>query len=245
LEVDDGCGFHADMHTKDGIHARETQQRLSLVAAWREAKVFTDAERPALELGEQGTWTADAACGATDAWANAARRFDEDQLIVLVSHIAVVNVCNLVRCPLSFSWSFPACGRKTDCRRPAGATAADNTFSMHGLGTAVFPEVGSALPWREMPAHGECSDHFERARQPRGSAEPCSPSVLSSSPAGSKPSPALLLAGARARRQGSRPPRGSADICQAGVLGATMTAFGGRSGCAQCVWKVPGRSVRW
>jgi alkylhydroperoxidase family enzyme len=42
------------------------------VATWREATVFTEAERAALELAEQGTRIADAASGVTDeAWANA------------------------------------------------------------------------------------------------------------------------------------------------------------------------------
>ena len=68
-----GCGFCVDMHTKDAAHAGETSTRLSLVAAWREATVFTEAERAALELAEQGTRIADAAGGVTDeAWANAA-----------------------------------------------------------------------------------------------------------------------------------------------------------------------------
>ncbi|MDU0305437.1 carboxymuconolactone decarboxylase family protein, partial [Streptomyces sp. PAL114] len=35
-----GCGFCTDMHTKDATAAGETQQRLNLVAAWREATVF-------------------------------------------------------------------------------------------------------------------------------------------------------------------------------------------------------------
>ena len=56
-----GCGFCTDMHTKDALHAGESQQRLNLVAAWREATVFTEAERAALELAEQGTRIADAA----------------------------------------------------------------------------------------------------------------------------------------------------------------------------------------
>src|SRR5438876_3635466 len=68
-----GCGFCTDMHTKDALHAGESQQRLNLVAAWREAKVFTEPERAALELAEQGTRIADAAGGVPDeAWANAA-----------------------------------------------------------------------------------------------------------------------------------------------------------------------------
>ena len=48
-----GCGFCTDMHIKDALHAGESQQRLNLVAVWREAKVFTEAERAALELAEQ------------------------------------------------------------------------------------------------------------------------------------------------------------------------------------------------
>ena len=69
-----GCAFCTDMHTKDAAHAGETQLRLNLVAVWREATVFTDAERAALELTEQGTRIADAAPGVTDeAWANAAK----------------------------------------------------------------------------------------------------------------------------------------------------------------------------
>ena len=64
-----GCAFCADMHTKDAAHAGETQQRLNLVAVWREATVFTEAERAALELAEQGTRIADAATGVSDeAW---------------------------------------------------------------------------------------------------------------------------------------------------------------------------------
>lgn len=55
-----GCGFCLDMHTKEAAHAGETSLRLNLVAAWREATVFTEAERAALELTEQGTRLADA-----------------------------------------------------------------------------------------------------------------------------------------------------------------------------------------
>ncbi|MFB4318149.1 carboxymuconolactone decarboxylase family protein [Actinomadura sp. 21ATH] len=90
-----GCGFCVDMHTKDAAEAGETQQRLNMVAAWREAKVFTDAERAALELAEQGTRIADAAGGVTDeAWANAAKHYDEDQLAALVAAIALINAFN-------------------------------------------------------------------------------------------------------------------------------------------------------
>lgn len=90
-----GCGVCTDMHGKDAAHAGESWTRLNLVAAWREATVFTDAERAALELTEQGTRTADAAGGVTDeAWENAAKHYDEDQLAALVSLIALINSYN-------------------------------------------------------------------------------------------------------------------------------------------------------
>ncbi|NEB74367.1 carboxymuconolactone decarboxylase family protein [Streptomyces sp. SID14478] len=90
-----GCGFCLDMHTKDAAAAGETVQRLTLVAAWREAKVFTDAERAALALAEQGTRIADAAGGVSDeVWADAAKHYDEDQLAALVSLIALINTYN-------------------------------------------------------------------------------------------------------------------------------------------------------
>ncbi|MFJ3706129.1 MULTISPECIES: carboxymuconolactone decarboxylase family protein [unclassified Streptomyces] len=90
-----GCGFCLDMHTKEAAEAGETALRLNLIAAWREATVFTDAERAALELTEQGTRIADAAGGVTDeAWADAAKHYDEDQLLALVALIAVINTYN-------------------------------------------------------------------------------------------------------------------------------------------------------
>jgi AhpD family alkylhydroperoxidase len=90
-----GCGFCLDMHTKDAAAAGETAQRLHMVAAWRDAKVFTDAERAALELAEAGTRLADAAGGVSDeVWANAAKFYNEDQLAALVGLIAVINAYN-------------------------------------------------------------------------------------------------------------------------------------------------------
>ena len=90
-----GCAFCTDMHTKDAAAAGETQQRLNLVAVWREATVFTEAERAALELAEQGTRIADAAGGVSDeVWQNAAKYYDENQLMALVCVIALINAYN-------------------------------------------------------------------------------------------------------------------------------------------------------
>jgi AhpD family alkylhydroperoxidase len=92
-----GCGFCTDMHTKDAAAAGETPQRLNLVAVWREATVFTEAERAALELTEQGTRLADASGGVSDeVWGNAAKHYDEEQLVALISLIAVINAYNRI-----------------------------------------------------------------------------------------------------------------------------------------------------
>jgi AhpD family alkylhydroperoxidase len=89
-----GCGFCLDMHTKDAAAAGETPVRLNLVATWREATVFTEAERAALELTEQGTRIADGGGVTDEAWANAAKHYDDDQLAALVAQIAAINAFN-------------------------------------------------------------------------------------------------------------------------------------------------------
>ena len=89
-----GCGFCLDMHTKDAAQAGETSVRINLVAAWREAKVFTEAERAALELTEQGTRIADGGGVTDEAWANAAKHFDDEQLTAIVAQIAIINAFN-------------------------------------------------------------------------------------------------------------------------------------------------------
>lgn len=90
-----GCGFCIDMHTKEAELDGETQQRLQLVAAWRESTVFTEAERAALELAEQGTRLADAAGGVPDeVWERAAKHYDEEQLVALVCLIGIINLYN-------------------------------------------------------------------------------------------------------------------------------------------------------
>jgi AhpD family alkylhydroperoxidase len=92
-----GCGFCTDVHSKDLAHAGEDATRVNLVVAWRESKVFTEAERAALELTEQGTRIADGAGGVTvEAWANAAKHYDEEGLGALTVLIALINASNRV-----------------------------------------------------------------------------------------------------------------------------------------------------
>ncbi|MFF8956831.1 carboxymuconolactone decarboxylase family protein [Streptomyces sp. NPDC014894] len=90
-----GCAVCIDMHTKEAAAAGETAVRLNLVAAWREATVFTEAERAALELAEEGTRVADAAGGVSEeVWARAAKHYDEEQLIALAMLVSFMNAVN-------------------------------------------------------------------------------------------------------------------------------------------------------
>ncbi|MFF6783281.1 carboxymuconolactone decarboxylase family protein [Streptomyces sp. NPDC012510] len=90
-----GCAVCVDMHTKEAAAAGETAVRLNLVTAWREAGVFTEAERAALELAEQGTRVADAAEGVGDeVWARAAEHYDEEQLTALAVLVSFMNMAN-------------------------------------------------------------------------------------------------------------------------------------------------------
>jgi AhpD family alkylhydroperoxidase len=90
-----GCGWCVDMHTKEAAAAGETAVRLNLVAAWRESTVFSEAERAALALSEEGTRLADAYTGVSDeTWAQARKHYDDDQLVALVALVALINAAN-------------------------------------------------------------------------------------------------------------------------------------------------------
>ena len=90
-----GCGWCVDMHTKDAAAAGETAVRLNLVAAWRHASVFTEAEQAALALAEEGTRLADASHGVSDeTWAQVRKHYDDDQIAALVALVALINAAN-------------------------------------------------------------------------------------------------------------------------------------------------------
>ncbi|GGS51188.1 carboxymuconolactone decarboxylase family protein [Streptomyces cinerochromogenes] len=90
-----GCGFCADLHSKEATAAGETAVRLHLVATWRHSTVFTEAERAALALAEEGTRIADAHPGVSDeTWEQVRKHYDEEQTTALVYLIAMINAAN-------------------------------------------------------------------------------------------------------------------------------------------------------
>ena len=81
------------MHTKDARARGETEQRLYLITAWREASCYTERERAALAWTEAVTQIA--THPVTDAvYTEARRHFDEKALVDLTLAIIAINGWN-------------------------------------------------------------------------------------------------------------------------------------------------------
>lgn len=88
-----GCAHCLDMHSKDARALGETEQRLYLLAAWREAPFYSERERAALAWTEAITQIA--VTGVPDAlYAEVRRHFDEKTLVDLTLAIVAINGWN-------------------------------------------------------------------------------------------------------------------------------------------------------
>ena len=92
-----GCSVCVDIHTRELEQLGESRERVHLVAAWREAPYFSEAERAALALTEAATRLADRPDPVSDeVWDQAARHYTEAQLAALVISIATINAFNRI-----------------------------------------------------------------------------------------------------------------------------------------------------
>lgn len=108
-----GCAFCLDMHSKDARAAGETEQRLYLLNAWREAPCYTDRERAALAWTEALTLVADS--HVPDAvYAEARQQFSEEELVNLALAVVAINGWN--RLAIGFraavGWYRPGMGEE-------------------------------------------------------------------------------------------------------------------------------------
>ena len=88
-----GCAYCVDMHTKDARAIGEDEQRLHLVAVWREAPVFTTRERAALAWTEALTLLSET--GAPDDVYDAmTNEFDPAEQVALTLAIVAINGWN-------------------------------------------------------------------------------------------------------------------------------------------------------
>ncbi|MEU7084321.1 carboxymuconolactone decarboxylase family protein [Streptomyces achromogenes] len=90
------CAYCLHMHTNDARKAGESEDRLHLVAVWREARhFFTPREQAALALTEAVTLIADGGVPDT-VYAEAAAHFGERELAQVLSLILTINTWNRV-----------------------------------------------------------------------------------------------------------------------------------------------------
>jgi AhpD family alkylhydroperoxidase len=94
-----GCAFCLDMHAKEARLAGESEQRLYLLDAWREAPIYTPRERAALAWTEAVTRIADT--HAPDETYEALRaHFNDKEIVDLTIAIGMINLWN--RAMISF-----------------------------------------------------------------------------------------------------------------------------------------------
>ncbi len=94
-----GCAYCLDMHSKDARAAGETEQRLYLLQAWREAPFYSARERAALAWCEAVT-RLDPIHGVPDeVYQQARAEFSEEQLIDLNMAVILINSWNRIAIP--------------------------------------------------------------------------------------------------------------------------------------------------
>ncbi|HVB27389.1 MAG TPA: carboxymuconolactone decarboxylase family protein [Mycobacteriales bacterium] len=115
-----GCAHCLEMHTKDARALGESDDRMHLVAAWREAACFSDRERAALTWCESLTLLPDS--GAPNAsYEPVAAAFDPEELVALTLAIVAINGWN------RFAVGLRAPVGNYRARRPAERPADEST----------------------------------------------------------------------------------------------------------------------
>lgn len=88
-----GCAYCLDMHSKDARALGETEQRLYVLDAWREAPFYTERERAALEWTESVTLVAESHV-PDDVYERVKPHFTPEELANLTLAIVAINGWN-------------------------------------------------------------------------------------------------------------------------------------------------------
>lgn len=113
-----GCSVCVEMHAR-GLRAFGLpEEKVFAVAAWRESPYFSDEERAALALAEALTRIADRPDAVSDeVWDEAARLYDESELVALVLAIAGINTWNRLNVAVrqvAGPWTAQATGERAE-----------------------------------------------------------------------------------------------------------------------------------
>jgi AhpD family alkylhydroperoxidase len=88
-----GCAYCLDMHSKDARGRGESEQRLHVLAAWREAPFYSERERAALAWCEALTLLPQTGA-PDDVYAEAERVFSQEEIVALTLAIVAINGWN-------------------------------------------------------------------------------------------------------------------------------------------------------
>jgi AhpD family alkylhydroperoxidase len=88
-----GCAYCLDMHSKDARARGETEQRLHVLSAWREAPFYSERERAALAWCEALTLLPQTGA-PDDVYAELERAFEPKEIVALTLAIVAINGWN-------------------------------------------------------------------------------------------------------------------------------------------------------
>ena len=88
-----GCAYCLDMHTQDARAEGESEQRLYLIAAWREAPFYSERERAALEWTEAITLVAGDHV-PDEVFERVRPHFSDEELVNLTMAVNAINGWN-------------------------------------------------------------------------------------------------------------------------------------------------------
>ena len=90
-----GCAFCLAMHTRDARKIGETDERMHLLAAWREAPVYSARERAALAWVEAITLVTQGHV-PDEAFEAVRKQFSEKEIVDLTAAAAAINTWNRI-----------------------------------------------------------------------------------------------------------------------------------------------------
>ncbi|WP_274653300.1 carboxymuconolactone decarboxylase family protein [Paenibacillus humicola] len=90
-----GCAFCINMHTKEARKMGESEQRIYLLNAWREAPFYTDKERAVLELTEAVTRISHGGV-SQDLYERVRKHVSEEEYVAIIMAINAINSWNRI-----------------------------------------------------------------------------------------------------------------------------------------------------
>jgi AhpD family alkylhydroperoxidase len=118
-----GCAYCLDMHSKEARAEGETEQRIYVLSAWREAPFYTPRERAALEWTEAITLISKGGI-SEELYATVRKQFSEKELVDLTMAVVTINGWNRIAIGLgSDVGSYQPAARAATSREHAGAAA--------------------------------------------------------------------------------------------------------------------------